>query len=200
MTIAITPFVYLNRYNKICFSINKEWSDLALKINKNIFMLCDYQNFEKIIEKKKIDVVILSGGGDIYKIKKRKINKLRDEFELKLADYCFKKKIPIIAICRGFQLIASKEGCELKKTKQKSKQHNLSINYKNKKFNVKVNSYHDNKIFDISSNFKILGQCKDGSIEIVSHKKKKLMCFMMHPERPGNNKIILKIFQNFINQ
>jgi len=200
MTIAVTPFVYINKYNKICYSINKEWSDLAYKINKEIFMLCDLKNFKKIFDKKKIRAVIISGGGDIYKIKKTNINKLRDKFELELADYCFKKEIPIIAVCRGFQLLASEEGCKLIKTNQNFNKHSLIIKIKDKEQKIIVNSYHNYKIFNISSKFKILGKCKDESVEIASHKEKKLMCFMMHPERPGNNKIILRIFKNFINK
>ena len=198
MTIAITPYLYLNKFKKICYSINKEWSNFASKINENIFLLCDYKNFKGIINKKKIKAVIISGGGDIYKIQKTKINKLRDNFELELANYCFKKKIPVIAVCRGFQLLANYEGCKLKKSKKKLNKHLISIKFNKKLKNIYVNSYHNYEVFDISSNFEILGQCKDKSIEIVSHKKKKLLCLMMHPERAGNNQIILKIINNFI--
>ena len=123
MTLAITPYTYKNKYKKICYSINKEWSELANKLNEQIIMFCSYENFEEIINSQKIKAVILSGGGDIYKIKNEKINLLRDNFETKLAKYCFKKKIPVIAVCRGFQLMANLEGCKLKKSKDSRKLH-----------------------------------------------------------------------------
>ena len=71
MTLAITPYIYKNRYNKICFSINKEWSELANKLNEEIIMFCSYKNFERILNSQKIKAVILSGG-EIF-INKRKI-------------------------------------------------------------------------------------------------------------------------------
>ena len=56
------------------------------------------------------DGLILSGSGNINKVEKNKLNLLRDNFELKLFRYFRKKKKPIIAICRGFQLISSQKG------------------------------------------------------------------------------------------
>ncbi len=199
MSILITPYVYLNKYKKICFSINKEWSDLANKINKNIIMICDYSNFKNILKRSKIQAVVLSGGGDIFKVKKNKLNELRDKFEINLANYCFKRKIPVIAVCRGFQLLASNSGCKIIKSKQDSNIHKITLKIDGEKKSIFVNSYHKYKIFDIGSDFDILGKCKDNSVEIASHKKKRLLCLMMHPERPGNNKIILNLFNKFIN-
>lgn len=198
MTLAITPYIYKNRYNKICFSINKEWSELANKLNEEIIMFCSYKNFERILNSQKIKAVILSGGGDIYKIKNEKINLLRDNFETKLTKYCFKKKIPVIAVCRGFQLLANSEGCKLKKSKDKRKLHSINIKDKNKNKKITVNSYHDIKIYNISRNFHVIGSCDDSSVEIAIHKKKKLLCFMMHPERTKNDNYIIKLFKNFI--
>lgn len=198
MSIAITPYVFLNKYKKICYSINKEWSELASKINEDIFMLCDLSNFNNLFKKINVKAVILSGGGDISKIKNSKINKLRDAFELKLAKFCFKRKIPVIAVCRGFELLASNEGCLLKKVKTNSKRNQIHLEFKNQIKSLHVNSFHNYKIFNLNSDFKILGKCKDGSIEVALHKKKKLLCLMMHPERSGNNKIIIQLFKNFI--
>ena len=45
------------------------------------------------------------GGTNIYNA--------RDEVELKLIKFCLKNKIPVIGICRGFQLIASYLGAEI---------------------------------------------------------------------------------------
>ncbi len=199
MTIAVTPYIYLNKYNKICFSINKEWSGFSSKLNSDILMLCDYSRFKKVVSRKEIKVVVLSGGGDISKIKNTKINKLRDNFEYNLTKYCFKKKIPIIAVCRGFQLLAAQEGCELKKKKETSNSHYIKVKINGNYNNLRVNSFHKYKIFNLNSNFDVLGKCEDGSIEIASHKKKKLLCLMMHPERPGNHKFITKMIKSFIN-
>ena len=59
--------------------------------------------------------LILCGGGNIYKIEKKKINFIRDKFEISLMKEFIKKGKPIIAICRGFQFITNKLGMKLEK-------------------------------------------------------------------------------------
>ena len=75
MKFLITPYVYLNKYNKICFSINKEWSDLLKKFNSQLTMITydDDFNFDKK-DLQGYDGIILSGGGEINFHKKNKIS------------------------------------------------------------------------------------------------------------------------------
>ena len=83
------------------------------------------------------DGLILSGSGNINKVEKNKLNLLRDNFELKLFRY-FRKKKPIIAICRGFQLISSQEKVKIIKVKNHVKTiHSIFLNKLRYIFNQK---------------------------------------------------------------
>ena len=62
----------------------------------------------------KLDAVVVQGGVDLcpetygepYLDKEQwPGDKVRDDYELSAIDYAFKKKIPILGICRGFQLL-----------------------------------------------------------------------------------------------
>ena len=101
--VLISPYLELNKYNKIVLSLNLEWFSYLNKLG----FYAIFANPENSIQDqiKNINFIIISGGGDISKIKRNKSNILRDKFEKKLINEGIKKKIPIIAICRGFQLI-----------------------------------------------------------------------------------------------
>ena len=84
---------------------------------------------------------------------------MRDNYEKKLLKICIKRKIPILAVCRGFQLINSLYKGNLDKLSGHVKTfHNLKINNSSKfvKFkSLKVNSYHNYCLTNVSKNFEI---------------------------------------------
>ena len=61
--------------------------------------------------------LILSGGNDLYSLIKLKENLIRDKNEIKLIKFALKNKIPILAVCRGFQLVAKFFKCKIFKIK-----------------------------------------------------------------------------------
>ena len=80
------------------------------------------------------DGLILSGGNDLYSIKKKKENLIRDKFETKILKYAIKKSIPILAVCRGFQFVNHFFGGSLKKIKNHANKNHkimLSKNFSN---------------------------------------------------------------------
>ena len=64
----------------------------SLKISKKILK-----------EKGKIDLIILAGGNDV--LKKNKLTKIRLDVERNLIKYSIKKKIPLLGVCRGMQVL-----------------------------------------------------------------------------------------------
>ena len=150
---------------------------------------------------KKADGLILLGGGDIYKYKKIKENKLRDEIEKKLFKTFFNSNKPILTICRGFQLMSDLYNIKLFKIKGHVRtDHSLKI--KNSRYiNTKkliVNSYHNYCVRKIPKNFIEVARLNDGTIEIAEHKYKKILCLMFHPERKMKSKsLILKSLKSF---
>ena len=140
--------------------------------------------------------------------RKKKINSIRDKFEISLMNEFIKKGKPIIAICRGFQLVVSKNKSKILKVKNHvNKKHLVNIIKKNKFIrhnSYYTNSFHDFAIKNLNKNFQINGVTRDGSIEIATNFKKKILCLMFHPERENIsrnkiNEIILRFLYGINN-
>ena len=194
----LTPYIFKNKYKKFVLSINLEW----LKYLKYLGFTAGFGNpLTSINEQlKNIDLVIVSGGGDINYINKKDINLYRDNFEKKVIAIAIKKKIPILAVCRGFQLISfiySKNKKHIIKTKNHLDKNHVIYMLKNdilsKNEMINVNSYHAFGITKMNKNFEILAFSNDKNIEIAYSKKLKILGLMFHPERKN-------ISQNKINQ
>mgnify|MGYP001249479994 CR=1 FL=1 len=198
--ILITQMCDFEKRKGFKFLLSKDWYDYANKLRFNIIPYnynITKQNFKKL----KIDGLILSGGNDIYKLKKNKINYLRDKSETRILKFCLEKKIPILGICRGFQFIASKFGVvPIKCKKHVRVSHKLILNNSNytkiKKLNV--NSFHKYFIKFLPKEFKVIAVSSDRSIEIAELQRKNILCFMFHPERKNfSQKLIDNYFKSF---
>jgi gamma-glutamyl-gamma-aminobutyrate hydrolase PuuD len=116
-TIVLSSKISIDKYQKLNFQIDQDLCNFLRKLNFCIIPIAfkkkniDFKNLENS------NGLILAGGGDLYKYKKNKVNKIRDNYEKKLFEYYFRKNKPILAICRGFQLIADIYGIKLKKLK-----------------------------------------------------------------------------------
>ena len=77
------------------------------------------------------------------------------------------------------QFLAKIENLKLVKVKNHIEKTNY-IFIKQK--NVSVNSFHNYAIFNINKNYDVIATHKDGSIEIMKHKKK-LSLHDVHPEK-----------------
>jgi len=191
-SIFISPSLSKNKFGEIIFSTRVNYFEYFQKLG----LYCTSSFVSKRKEIKKIAnnsrALILCGGGNIYKIEKKKINFIRDKFEISLMKEFIKKGKPIIAICRGFQLVASKTKSKILKVKNHVKRkHVVNIVKKNKFIrdnSYNTNSFHDFAIKDLDKNFQINGVTRDGSIEIATNFKKKILCLMFHPERENISK------------
>ena len=186
--IWITPYIYKNKYNKLCYSINREWGHFLELFKENWFIITPEFNF-KHFNFKKIKLVIISGGGNLSNFEKKKQNIIRDKFEKKIILECVKNKIPILAVCRGFQLIAQIYKGKIINDKKHLKDHKIDLKINKKIFPkfIKVNSNHQYVVTKLDS-FKVIGKAKDNSIEIAFNKKDKIFCTMFHPERFSKKK------------
>ena len=184
--ILVTPYIYKNRYKKICYSINKEWGEF-LKFFKQNWLITTPEFKLKNYNLKKIKLVVISGGGNLSKIEKKEENFIRDKFEKKIISECIKYKIPILAVCRGFQLIAQIYKGEIVKDIKHLKKHQIKITSKKKIKTMNVNSNHQYLIKKLES-FECIGFAKDGSIEMAYNQRHKIFCTMFHPERLSTGK------------
>ncbi|MGH2575478.1 MAG: gamma-glutamyl-gamma-aminobutyrate hydrolase family protein [Ignavibacteria bacterium] len=195
------------------------------------YEILDYHlnNFDKL---KDCSSLVLTGGKDInpeitgtgekYSDKSKYVPE-RDKFEMKLLDYAFENKIPVLGICRGMQLI----NCKLKGTLIADLESKGKLNHKkyddtrdrvhsvnisegtllqeiiNEK-SGEVNSSHHQGIDKLGESLTTAALSEDGVIEGIEWKDKNDKPFLIgiqwHPERMVNkesnfSKKILKRFK-----
>ena len=179
------------------YSVEKNWYDFFKNLDINLVPINSQNYSENFKKSTKISGIIIPGGNDIYKIKKNKINFLRDKLEYKLINYSLRNKIPLLGVCKGFQVIADFYNGKLAKcTNHVGTFHNLKINKKSRFINSKtlnVNSFHNYGVKKLSDNFNVISKTNDQFIEIAEHKFEKILCFMSHPERFSKSEKKLKL-------
>jgi len=172
----------------------------------------------KFYKKNKCTQIILTGGDDIspslYNKKGKKLNinfYQRDLNEKILIQHSIEKKIPILGICRGFQIINVCLGGKLTKDINKitksiiTKKHKVNFTEefikKVKKKSITVNSYHNQGITSsqLAADLVPLGFSDDGKlVEIYKHEKLPIIGIQWHPERKNFckdfDKYIFKLF------
>lgn len=198
--IVLSPKIKKNKFNKIEFIIDEEILSFIYKLNFNFYVVKTF-NKKNLNFLKKSSGLILSGGGDIGTISNKKIDLIRDNIEKKLYKFFLKTNKPILGICRGFQFIANQNNINLEKqVGHVRKFHKLKLakNQFIKKKIIFVNSYHNYIIRTVPKNFMNISSTKDGSIEIMAHKKKRILCLMFHPERNMRSKnYMLNVIKSF---
>ncbi len=171
--------------------------------------------------------ILISGGGDVdprffgenpHKGLKR-IDPVRDSFEIQLCRKAIKNDVPLLAICRGMQvlniacggtIIQNIEGETIKHEQESPKwhpSHRIEIKDNNllfdiyKKRKIYVNSFHHQAIGNLGKNLEIAALAPDGLIEgIVGNDTTFTVGVQWHPEKmfekiPQH----LKLFNAFIN-
>jgi putative glutamine amidotransferase len=185
--------------------------------------LCNQQEIDKC------DALILTGGVDVfpeYYRNNRKdypgspevFNKKRDEFEIEVFNLSREKNIPILAICRGMQLVnCILKGDLVQDLHESGKENHSQVNDLDILHEIKVenntllysiagtsvgsvNSAHHQAVNKISDELLISAQSLDGVAEATEYKDKKgkpfLLCVQWHPERLVENQRTLPFSKN----
>ncbi len=174
-------------YEETRDTISRDWSRYMLRTFPDanfLFVPNIGEQSINYVRRWDINVLILSGGDDIG------VYLDRDNTERLLLRYALGAQIPIIAICRGMQLVHDEFGGKIIigndgfVEKHRSKRHNIGMD--GDIYNV--NSYHSNRI-DLDSlnpNFDIYARCiEDNSIE--GFRSKFVLAMMWHPERESQS-------------
>ncbi len=139
--------------------------------------------------------IILSGGPS-------SVNKLRFQ---SVPSKIFAKKIPILGICYGLQLISKIFGGRVKSSKRK-REFGRAFIYKKKDslltrnfFNYKTSVWmsHEDAVVKMPKNFNQIAYTKDSKLTIIENKKENIYGVQFHPEvtHTDNGK---QIFKNFL--
>ena len=142
-----------------------------------------------ILAQIKPSLVVLSGGDDLGE------DKQRDITEAMIFEACLSLGIPILAICRGMQFVFSIMGVNL----QGVPNHLRAKTSLEGQFSETVDCYHKFGVFSVPQDFEIIGEAKDGSVEIAVNRNSKLFCVMFHPERSDISSLeLLRLIKGFI--
>lgn len=178
-----------------------------------------------------LDGLVLSGGVDLSPIltgeEPRKNLGMtimeRDEAELLILEHAVGKGIPILGICRGFQLLNCYFGGSLHQDLSETTDfyikhdfnglpsdlaHSIemeegSLIYKLMGIHNKVNSFHHQALKDIAPNFMVTAWAKDGAAEAIEYQRDDQFIFAVqfHPEMMfKKHSYILPIFSHFIQE
>ena len=153
------------------------------------------QNLKKFINYENVKGLIFSGGPST--VTRKKFQSIPKEI--------LKKKIPILGICYGLQLIAKLYGGKIKPSKKRRefgrafllKKRNSPLIKNFLKSKISVWMSHEDAVVKIPKNFKIIASTKDSKLTIIENSKSKIYGVQFHPEvtHTENGK---QIFKNFL--
>ena len=194
--IAITQKILLHPdYDEYLDALDVNWSKLVSKIGGLALPIPNKSSIKELFDEIRIDGIILSGGRDFtdWNILKSKtkytVFEKRDLLEFSILEYAIQNKIPVLGVCRGFQLINNYFGGDLVRVNG----HVLNCKHPvilEEKENVDiipkyVNSYHNYGVSKkkLATCLKPLARDNKNNIEAFKHIKRSIYGVMWHPER-----------------
>lgn len=140
-----------------------------------------------LLDNLNLDGVLLSGGNSITSANAEAEGSSleRDRFELALLSESTDRKIPVVGVCRGMQLINVKLGGQLHPIKGHVGKRHLITQTGGTLMPEMVNSYHNWGISseDLASELIPLAFDSAGNVEAFESSVKKFLGIMWHPER-----------------
>ena len=117
----------------------------------------------------------------------------------------FKKKIPILGICYGLQLIAKIFGGKIKSSKKKREFGRAALYKKNSSLLTKnfINNKnfvwmsHEDAVVKLPKNFKLIASTRESRFTIIENAKNKIYGVQFHPEVTHTDKG-KQLFKNFL--
>lgn len=135
-----------------------------------------------------LQAVILSGGNDLCAIAadSPSASPLRDEFETGLVRRCLQLELPMLGVCRGMQMLNLYFGGSLAPVEGHiAVEHTIRARSDRYELPASVNSYHGWGVppDQLAEDLEPLATDLDGNIEAFTHRQKKILGIMWHPER-----------------
>lgn len=152
------------------------------------------QTLEAWLQAVQPGALILSGGNDVGEYP------ARDATERYLLSWAKGKRVPVLGICRGLQMMSVWAGVDLvKKEGHVGTRHQLAVHARKDEWPANVNSYHNWGLASCPDGFDVVALAEDGSIEAIKHATLPWEGWMWHPEReapfsPQDTKRLWRLF------
>ena len=183
-------------------SLSHDWPKLMEELGINIvFIPNSLKNVRSYLSELNLSGFIISGGDNIGD------NVERDKTEIEMIKFAMKNKIPLFGVCRGMQIINKFFDGTISNNENSNhvgKHHTINIINQNffrffKNKNTKVNSFHNNLIYNENLGSDLIPFAtisEDGTVEGFFHKLFPIIGVMWHPERQATieSKTMLKHF------
>ncbi len=149
-----------------------------------------------------------------------KFCRYEDEYDMELIREAVKQGKPVLAICRGMQVVNVLYGGTLYQdipsqfdteiqhhriVKDLEIYHKIDLepdSYLAKVLGemeaITVNSSHHQAVKDLAKGFSIVGKAPDGTVEAMENEDASILCVQWHPERMQNEEMFRKLFADFI--
>ncbi len=160
-------------------ALDQRWNELlarcgllVLQIPNNVEMATG------LIERFQPCGVILTGGNDLSSYGGESPE--RDATEEMLIDWAVVSRRPLLAVCRGLQMLMHHQGVTLAPVTDHAGIRHQVVTDKGAR---DVNSYHNWGLHEVPDDFYASARAPDGSIEEVRHETLPIHGMMWHPER-----------------
>lgn len=178
--IALTQRVeIIPAYGERRDALDQRWSQFLLHAGLwPIIVPNDPAYVEVILKQETFDGLLLTGGNSLVRYGGEALE--RDEIESRLLNYAIARKLPVLGVCRGMQMLLDRYGATL----QQVSGHTVAqqeINIEGRR--VQVNSYHDWGTCEAPSDLEVWARADDGVVKAVRHRRQSLWGIMWHPER-----------------
>lgn len=185
--VGLTPTLYPHpSYDEVRETLDVRWARLMRSAGLfPVTLSTDYTVDD--VARLELDGVLFTGGNDLASLNDCALSRQRDSFELSILEYCFSNELPVLGVCRGFQLLLHVSGVKLEKiSNHVATRH--ALEYSDKTFPLEaqagdVNSYHNYAARSIGDEWSVLAKSLDGSIEAAYWEARRALGIMWHPER-----------------
>lgn len=135
------------------------------------------EELEALLDLTKPAGILLSGGNDLAAYGGDAPE--RDATERRLIALGISQNIPIMGVCRGFQMLCDYFGEKLERVQNHvARRHIVHGNIARE-----VNSYHNMAVLCAPPGFQVLARAEDGVIEAIQSEEHRITAIMWHPER-----------------
>ena len=188
----------------------------------------DKTNCKQIVEL--LDGILAPGGHDIdpqiYGEEKLEacgaFTRYEDEYDIELVKEAVRQQKPVLAICRGMQLVNAMYGGtlyqdiptqysdEIIHTRLYPTEENFHrVTIEKESYlakilgvteNVTVNTSHHQAVKDVAEGFKVTAKASDGTIEAIENEDASILCVQWHPERMQDKELWQKFVKDFVDR
>lgn len=173
-TALMTTRGVLSKHGELFQSGSDALTDQLKNLGFNTFLITPHLQTQ-MLQVFNFDLLVLQGGeglGDIHD---------RDQFELKALSIAIERRIAVLAICRGMQLVNVFFGGTLRKIDG----HVGVIHHVSGTFQGQTNSFHEWAIDSVGKGLTVEAISNDGAVEALANNNLSIMGIMWHPERDG---------------